>query len=162
MTETTYRIQVGSLENHFNSSNCLKIFQINARGRKPCASNACAVFHALFPCHAGHHNSAHSSYYVLTNLTSPSTSPLPGAIVSHSMTANGSPSSCPSRSSPDEPSRASFEEHKSHSICKIANISFKSTDDLQLSHVIFTQQASRRAVGFLGNDDPKTPSWMWT
>lgn len=148
---------MGSLENYFHSSNCLKIFQINARGRKPCASNACAVFHALFPRHAGHHNPAHSSYYVLTNLTSPSTSPLPGTIISHWMTANGFPSSCHSRSSPYKPSRASFEEHKSHSICKIANISFKSTDDLQLSHVIFTKKASGRAVGFLSNDDPKHP-----
>lgn len=52
MTETTFRILAGTLENYFNFSERLKIFQINARGGKPaCLFCLCGVKYPRYPWH---------------------------------------------------------------------------------------------------------------
>lgn len=128
-----------SWENYFNSSNCLKIFQIKARGTKPCASSACAVLHALFLCHPGHHNPAHSSCCVLTNRTSPTTSPLPGTIISHWMTATGLPAPVILHLLPASPQGRALKNINQiqSAILQTSPLSQLMT---QLSHVIFTKK----------------------
>lgn len=91
-------------------------------------------------------------------LPSPSPALPPDAIISHWMTLNWSPCSCPwpSRSSSYRAARASFKQHQSDRTCKIAsNISFTSSDDLQLLHAIFLKKNLGELLASLANDDPR-------
>lgn len=65
----------------------------------------------------------------------------------------------PFRAPPYQAARVSFKERKSESICKIANsISFKSTDDLQLSHA---KKHQGELLAFYLKMTKEHTSWLW-
>lgn len=155
MAEARFRLGGGggaSFENYLNFSECLKIFQIKLAEKTNMSLMPVLCSVPWFPLTS-------SAFPILPTCTDqfwpllPSPSPTlpPDANISHWMTLNWSPCSChwPSRSSSYRAARASFKQHKSDRICKIAsNISLMSTDDLQLSHAIFLKKHLGELLAF--------------